>query len=79
MFFMKATLIRSLNDPKQLEELYRKDKQSFTQAFNELDASQKDQLYFIFWNTRLNYKEKNQLLLIEKKFFASLFWLSLLV
>ena len=42
MFFMKATLIRSLNDPKQLEELYRKDKLSFTQAFNELDASQKD-------------------------------------
>ena len=67
MFFMKATLIRSLNDPKQLEELYRKDKLSFTQAFNELDASQKDQQYFIFWNTRLNYKEKKSIIIDRKE------------
>ena len=56
---MKNEILQSINKPAQLEQLYRKDKLAFKQAFNLVFAEHKENLQLQFWDTRLNYKEEN--------------------
>ena len=54
---MKDQILNHIDQPEQLEQLYRKDKQQFTKAFNELSAEQRAGGNLQFWDLRLNYKE----------------------
>jgi len=52
---MKEEILTHLNDPKQLEKLYRSDKPAFKRAFKSLYPELKDNTLAIYWNERLNY------------------------
>ncbi len=52
---MRDEILSNLNNPEQLERLYRADKSAFKKAFNTLDAEIKDNSLLSFWNARLNY------------------------
>ncbi len=53
---MADEILTHLNDPKQLEKLYRINKVSFKRAFNALYPELKDHTLADFWNERLNYE-----------------------
>ena len=38
---MKDQILNYIDQPEQLEQLYRKDKQQFTKSFNELSVEQR--------------------------------------
>ena len=61
---MNNNIINNLNNPSQLEKLYRENKVSFKKAFNELYPKNKDVIVLQYWNERLNYET-------EKKSFGS--------
>jgi hypothetical protein len=52
---MRDEILSNLNNPEQLERLYRADKSAFKKAFKTLDAEIKDNSLLNFWNARLNY------------------------
>jgi hypothetical protein len=54
---MRDDILSNLNNPEQLERLYRADKSAFKKAFKTLDsdAGIKDNSLLSFWNARLNY------------------------
>lgn len=52
---MKDQILTHLNDPKQLEKLYRKDKTDFKRSFKVLYPEIKDQAIASYWNERLNF------------------------
>jgi hypothetical protein len=52
---MRDEILSNLNNPEQLERLYRADKSAFKKAFKTLDADIKDNSLLAFWNARLNY------------------------
>jgi hypothetical protein len=52
---MRDEILSNLDNPEQLERLYRADKSAFKKAFNTLDADTKDNSLLSFWNARLNY------------------------
>ncbi|MBE7173925.1 MAG: hypothetical protein INR73_25350 [Williamsia sp.] len=52
---MKQEILSNLNNPAQLERLYRTDKPAFKQAFNALYPEHKDSSLTSFWNERLNF------------------------
>jgi hypothetical protein len=52
---MRDEILSNLNNPEQLERLYRADKSAFKKAFTTLDAEIKDNSLLSFWNARLNY------------------------
>ena len=52
---MRDEILSNLNNPEQLERLYRADKSAFKKAFKTLDAEIKDNSLLSFWNARLNY------------------------
>lgn len=52
---MKDEILLYLNEPKQLEKLYRSDKPAFKRAFNALYPELKDRVLAGYWNERLNF------------------------
>ena len=55
---MKAEILANLNHPKQLEKLYREDKQTFKKAFNGLYSEMQNSVVADYWNARLNYENE---------------------
>jgi len=53
---MKTDILHNLNNPKQLEKLYREDAASFKKEFNQIYPGQQDNASLAFWNERLNYE-----------------------
>lgn len=56
---MKDQIIAHLNDPGQLEKLYRSDKARFTRGFNSLYPEVRGNSIADFWNARLNYESED--------------------
>ncbi|AWO01156.1 hypothetical protein DLD77_05355 [Chitinophaga alhagiae] len=52
---MKDEILSNLNDPAQLEKLYRANKSAFKEAFSALLPELKDNSLTGFWNARLNF------------------------
>lgn len=52
---MKDQILANLENPGQLERLYRSDKVSFKRAFNALYPQLEDQRLAAFWHERLNF------------------------
>lgn len=52
---MKAEILNSIDQPNQLEKLYRKDKIAFKRAFNELYPEINGNTLATYWNERLNF------------------------
>ena len=52
---MKDEILLHLNEPKQLEKLYRSDKPAFKRAFNALYPELKNHALAGYWNERLNF------------------------
>lgn len=52
---MKDQIVSNLDNPAQLERLYRTNKGGFTRAFNALSPELKDNTLVRFWNERLNF------------------------
>lgn len=55
---MKEKIIEHINNPEQLEMLYRTNKNEFEQSFKIIYPELRDQLNMQFWNARLNYQEE---------------------
>src|SRR6187549_3976103 len=53
---MKDEIRTHLNDPSQLEKMYRSNKLPFKRAFNTLYPELKGNTVADFWNERLNYE-----------------------
>jgi hypothetical protein len=53
---MKDEILSHLNDPGQLEKLYRSNKMTFKRAFSTLYPELKGNTLADFWNERLNYE-----------------------
>ncbi len=51
---MKEEILSNLQNPVQLETLYRKDRSGFKQSFNQLYPDLQDQLIAGYWHARLN-------------------------
>lgn len=54
---MKEEILENIENPRELEALYRKDKSAFKNAFNLVFESIQDQPTAQFWNERLNFEE----------------------
>lgn len=52
---MKEQILTHLDDPKQLEKLYREDRSAFKQSFNALYPEVAGNPLSTFWNERLNF------------------------
>ncbi len=52
---MKDDILSNIDNPAQLEKLYRADKQRFKREFNLIYPERKDQTLLSFWNERLNF------------------------
>lgn len=55
---MKDEILTYLNDPRQLEKMYRSNKLSFKRAFSTLYPELKGNSIADFWNERLNYENE---------------------
>jgi hypothetical protein len=55
---MKEEILSNLDNPGQLERLYRADKTAFKQAFRALYPELKDKSLSSFWNERLNFTKE---------------------
>lgn len=55
---MKDDILFHLNDPAQIEKLYRRDKLAFKKAFIDLYPTLKDNKLVTFWNERLNFNKE---------------------
>lgn len=53
---MKNEIINNLDNPKQLEVLYRKNPKTFKKTFNEIYVDFKDNLTVQIWNERLSFQ-----------------------
>ena len=53
---MKSDILFNIDNPKQLEKLYRKNKSDFKQQFSMIYPQLKDNKIADFWNERLNYE-----------------------
>lgn len=56
MLTMKEDILTNLNDPRQLEKIYRTNKMSFKRDFRILYPELKGNSLADFWNERLNYE-----------------------
>jgi hypothetical protein len=52
---LKTGIIQNLDNPKQLEKLYRKNKTAFQKDFNAIYPTIKENSTAQIWNERLNY------------------------
>ncbi|MCF0050491.1 hypothetical protein LXM25_10505 [Dyadobacter sp. LJ53] len=55
---MKDQILLNLDNPGQLEKLYRTDKPSFKRAFQTLYPELQDNMVASFWNARLNFSSE---------------------
>jgi len=55
---MKEEIVNNLDNPKQLEKLYREDKTTFIRAFNTIYPDIKDKQTAQVWNERLNFENE---------------------
>jgi hypothetical protein len=55
---MKAEILANINQPEQLEKMYRNNKSGFKKAFSELDLNQMDRNLVSFWNARLSFTKE---------------------
>ena len=55
---MKEEIINNLDNPKQLEKLYRDNKTTFKRAFNVIYPDYMEKPAAQFWNERLNYENE---------------------
>lgn len=55
---MKTQILSHLDNPDQLEALYRSDKTAFREAFQELRPSLEDNLLLRAWDSRLHFERK---------------------
>lgn len=55
---MKEEILSNINNPAQLENLYRSDKSAFRRAFNAVFPELTDQTVADFWNARLNFEKQ---------------------
>lgn len=55
---MKEEIVNNLDNPKQLEKLYREDKTTFKRAFNTIYPDIKDKQTAQVWNERLNFENE---------------------
>ena len=55
---MKEEIVNNLDNPKQLEKLYREDKTTFKRAFNTIYTDIKDKQTAQVWNERLNFENE---------------------
>jgi hypothetical protein len=53
---MKTKILNNLDNPRQLEKLYREDASNFKKEFNQIYPGQQDKASLAFWNERLNYE-----------------------
>ena len=53
---MKTDILNNLDNPRQLEKLYREDASSFKKEFNQIYPGHQDNASLVFWNERLNYE-----------------------
>lgn len=58
-------IIENINNPKKLEQLYRKNQTEFKRVFNEIYDNIKNSATAQIWNERLNYQ--NEALLLSQK------------
>ena len=56
---MKEKILSNLDNPGQLEKLYRADKSTFRRAFKDLHPELKDNTLAGFWNERLNFSSED--------------------
>ncbi|MEI8099738.1 MAG: hypothetical protein WCG74_12930, partial [Sediminibacterium sp.] len=57
---MNKNIVNNLNNPAQLEKLYRDNKTSFKKEFNLIYPENKDLLVLQYWNERLNYESEKK-------------------
>jgi hypothetical protein len=55
---MKEEILNNLENPRQLEQLYRNDKSAFKKAFNDLYTSIQDNPAAQIWHERLNFESE---------------------
>ena len=55
---MKSDILFNIDNPRQLEKLYRQNKSDFKQQFSMLYPQLKDNKIADFWNERLNYESE---------------------
>jgi len=53
---MRSEILNNLDNPKQLEKIYRDDKSNFKKEFNQIYPGHQDNASLAFWNERLNYE-----------------------
>lgn len=53
---MRQQILNHLEDPDQLEKLYRSNSSEFTKAFNSVYPEIKDDQLAQYWNARLGYE-----------------------
>lgn len=70
---MKEEIIRYLDQPAQLEHLYRKNPSVFRQEFNTVYPEFKKNQTAQIWNERLNFKQEEPLLANKNEFIFVLF------
>ncbi|MCW3116112.1 MAG: hypothetical protein JWM28_194, partial [Chitinophagaceae bacterium] len=56
---MKIDILINIDNPRQLEKLYRQNKSGFKQEFNKVYAELKENRIADFWNERLNYESED--------------------
>ncbi|WP_421826755.1 hypothetical protein [Larkinella sp.] len=56
---MKDEILSNLDNPGQLERLYRADKPTFKRAFKALYPDLKDNALLTFWNERINFAQED--------------------
>lgn len=64
---MNKNIINNLNNPGQLEKLYRENKANFKKEFNLIYPENKDLLVLQYWNERLNYETEKKLFGTKKE------------
>ena len=53
---MKNQIIENMNNPKELERMYRIDSETFIEDFNDAWKSHPESEVLAVWNQRLNYQ-----------------------
>lgn len=56
---MKSDILLNIDDPRQLEKLYRQNKSGFKHEFNMVYPELKENKIADFWNERLNYESED--------------------
>lgn len=70
---MKTEILNNINNPIELEKLYRQDKVAFIKSFNQLYPDLAENPNLNFWNIRLNFKEEKLSLGYKKELYIVLF------